>query len=150
MGDLNVDGSLGVRGHITGHMNIYTPTGNIWTRSGNIDTYEGNMRAVIGQFTDVFINSSLQLKDNVSKLSIEEAQQIINNLEPIKFCFKNDPDKGENIGFIAEKVPDIIASKDHKQVRYMEIISALTKVVKEQQKTIEEMNIRLSELISKM
>ena len=45
--------------------------------------------------------------------------------------------KKENIGFIAEDVPDIVSSEDHKSVRYMEIISALTKVVKEQEKRID-------------
>jgi hypothetical protein len=34
---------------------------------------------------------------------------------------------------IAEDVIDIVPSKDHKQIRYIEIISVLTKIVKEQQ-----------------
>ena len=38
-------------------------------------------------------------------------------MEPIKFAFKDDPAKKENIGFIAEDVPDIVSDKDHKSVR---------------------------------
>ena len=59
---------------------------------------------------------------------------MLEDLEVVKFGFKNDPAKRENIGFIAEQVPDIITDDDHKSVRYIEIISALTKVVKEQEK----------------
>jgi len=67
-----------------------------------------------------------------------------------RFDFAKDEEKirhvqtqEENIGFIAEQVPDIISSDDHKQVRYMEIISALTKVVKEQGKRIEELERKI-------
>ena len=45
---------------------------------------------------------------------------------------------------IAENVPDIVSNNDHKTVRYMEIISALTKVVKEQEKKIEELESKIS------
>ena len=38
--------------------------------------------------------------------------------------------KKEDIGFIAEDVIDIVPSKDHKQIRHIEIISVLTKIVK--------------------
>jgi hypothetical protein len=72
-------------------------------------------------------------------LLLIQAYSILNEVKPAKFAFKDDSSKKENIGFIAEDVPDIVSSEDHKQVRYMEIISALTtKVVKEQQKEINE------------
>jgi Chaperone of endosialidase len=87
--------------------------------------------------TDVLINSSQELKQDISTLTKEDAYKLMEDLEPIKFAFKDDPSKRKNVGFVAEEVPDIIASEDHKQVRYMEIISVLTKVVKEQQKEIE-------------
>jgi len=110
------------------------------TRCENrIDVYRGDIKIHAGNLTaqDVLISSSQELKQDISPLSLDESQIILEDLEPVKFAFKNDPSKRENIGFIAEEVPDVIASKDHKQVRYMEIISALTKVVKEQQKEIE-------------
>ena len=89
--------------------------------------------------SDVLINSSKELKQDIIQLSTEEAYNLIEDLEPVKFAFKDDATKKENIGFIAEDVPDIISSDDHKSVRYLEIISALTKVVKEQEKRIMEL-----------
>jgi hypothetical protein len=125
---------LGVQSHITATLNIFTKNGTIWTERGNISASTGTVKGKIGKFNDVLINSSRQLKQDISQLSKEEAYNLIEDLEPVKFSFKDDPSKKENIGFIAEQVPDIVSDKDHKSVRYMEIISALTKVVKEQKK----------------
>jgi hypothetical protein len=99
---------------------------------GNIDV-QGNVQA-----KDVIINSSQELKQDISNLTKEEAYSLLEDLEPVKFAFKNDPSKKDNIGFIAEHVPEILSANDHKSVRYMEIISALTKVVKEQGKVVKE------------
>jgi Chaperone of endosialidase len=92
---------------------------------------------------DVLINSSQELKQDICTLTKEEAYNLIEDLEPVKFVFKDDSAEIQNIGFIAEDVPDIVSDKDHKQVRYMEIISALTKVVKEQQKKIDKLENKL-------
>ena len=51
--------------------------------------------------------------------------------------------KKEDIGFIAEDVIDIVPSKDHKQIRHIEIISVLTKIVKEQDKKIRELERKI-------
>ena len=40
------------------------------------------------------------------------------------------------MGFIAEDVPDLVATKDRKALSPMDIVAVLTRVVKEQQKTI--------------
>ncbi len=91
------------------------------------------------QANDVLINSSQEFKQDISTLTKEEAYKLLEDLDPVKFSFKNDSSKRENIGFIAEDVPDIVSNEDHKGVRYLEIISALTKVVKEQEKRIMEL-----------
>ena len=44
---------------------------------------------------------------------------------------------------IAEDVIYIVPSKDHKQIRYIEIISVLTKIVKEQDKKIRELERKI-------
>jgi hypothetical protein len=95
---------------------------------------------------DVYLTSSIEFKENIETLSSKEAFNIIENLEPVKFTYKNDTEKNLKIGFIAENIPDITSSKDHKNVKVMEIISAMTKVVKEQQNTIESMSKEISEL----
>jgi Chaperone of endosialidase len=50
-----------------------------------------------------------------------QAYSLLNELKPVKFAFKDDSSKKENIGFIAEDVIDIVPSKDHTQIRYIEI-----------------------------
>ena len=94
--------------------------------------------------TDVLINSSQELKQDISNLTKEEAYSVLENLEPVKFSFKNDSSKRDNIGFIAEDVPDIVSDDDHKSVRYMEIISALTKVVKELKNEVNELKEKIN------
>ena len=76
-------------------------------------------------------------------LLLIQAYSILNELKTVKFAFKDDSSKKENIGFIAEDVPDIVSSKDHKQIRYIEIISVLTKIVKEQDKKIRELERKI-------
>ena len=147
---------LAVIGHIVsetgiiraGTGNIDCDYGDIVAKEGNIHANRGNIYANQGflQTKDVLIISSQELKQDISNLTKDEAYSLLYNLEPVKFAFKNDPSKKENIGFIAEDVPDIVSDKDHKSVRYMEIISALTKVVKEQQKDIKKLEEKLIEI----
>ena len=58
-------------------------------------------------------------------------------LDPIRFNYKADK-KEESLGFIAEDVPDLVASKDRKGMSPMDVVAVLTKVVQEQQKLAEE------------
>jgi Chaperone of endosialidase len=129
----------------TGKGNINADFGHIVASKGHIHANEGNIYANQGfiQAKDILINSSQELKQDISTLSKEEAYNLINELEPVKFAFKNDSSKRENIGFIAEDVPDIVSDEDHKSVRYMEIISALTKIVKEQEERIQELENKI-------
>jgi hypothetical protein len=113
------------------------------------DTIENIIPGTI-VLNDVLIRSSQKLKQNIEKLSKEEANDLITKLEPVKFAYKSDPEKNEKIGFIAEKVPDIITNKEHNHVKIMEIVSAMTKVVQEQQKSIELMTREISELKKKI
>ena len=45
----------------------------------------------------------------------------------------------EYVGFIAEEVPELVATKDRKALSPMDIMAVLTMVVQEQQKQIEEL-----------
>lgn len=89
--------------------------------------------------------SSRQLKENIRELSAEEAITVLGNLDPQKFYYKGDSED-EHIGFIAEDVPELVATKDRKGVSSMDIVAVLTKVVQEQQKKIAELNERLGKL----
>ena len=54
----------------------------------------------------------------------------------MKFNYKTQDAENVRIGFIAEDVPELVASADRKGVSFTDIVGILTQVVKEQQKMI--------------
>jgi hypothetical protein len=81
--------------------------------------------------------SSLEFKDNVKGLKAKDAIEALQGLNPVTFSYKVSPEEN-HVGFIAEEVPDLLATKDRKGLSPMDIVAVLTKVVQEQQKTIQE------------
>lgn len=81
-------------------------------------------------------SSSVELKENISDLSIKDAMKVFKRLNPVQFNFKADNKKELQLGFIAENVPDIASSNDHKGIKPTNIIALITKIVQEQQKQI--------------
>ena len=89
--------------------------------------------------------SSRELKENIKEVSAEEAIQTVENLKPVAFTYK-EGDKELHVGFIAEDVPELIATNDRKGLEPMDIVAVLTKVVQEQQKTIQELKGEIGQL----
>ena len=56
----------------------------------------------------------------------------------------------QHIGFIAEDVPDLVATKDRKGLSPMDIVAVLTKVVKEQQGVMQKQQEMINELSGEM
>jgi len=81
-------------------------------------------------------SSSRELKENIAELSGKEAVEALKNLNPVKFNFKADSHKNRHIGFIAEDVPELVATSDRKTLSPMDIVAVLTQALKEQQNTI--------------
>lgn len=80
--------------------------------------------------------SSRKLKENIHSLTAMEAIQALTQLEPVKYNYKAD--KTENhVGFIAEDVPQLVATKDRTGMSPMDVVAVLTKVVQEQQKSLQ-------------
>ena len=52
------------------------------------------------------------------------------------------------MGFIAEDVPDLVATKDRKGMSPMDVTAVLTKVVQQQQAVIERLEARIEALES--
>ena len=89
--------------------------------------------------------SSRELKENIEVLDSDAALAAFKSLEPVTFNYKVD--SGETyIGFIAEDVPEIVASSDRETLSSMDIIALLTRVVQDQQVTIEEKALRVDGL----
>lgn len=83
-------------------------------------------------------------KQNVAELTQQEALSALANLEPVTFNYaQGDPER--YVGFVAENVPDLIASSESEGLKPLEIVAVLTKVVKLQQLQIAELESRLAE-----
>ncbi|MBF0338350.1 MAG: tail fiber domain-containing protein [Nitrospirae bacterium] len=100
----------------------YVTTGGVWTNA-----------------------SSREYKENIEELSSNDAMLALNYLKPVTFNYKTDK-MDHHIGFIAEDVPDIVATKDRKGLSPMDMVALLTKIVQEQQKTIAELSDRVKSL----
>lgn len=93
--------------------------------------------------------SSRKLKNNIVTLGPDEALKAIAMLRPVKFQYKASPDE-ETIGFIAEEVPDLVATNSRESISTMDVVAVLTKVVQEQQKAIDKLNKTIAELNAKV
>ncbi len=115
--DDSAGNKLDIRSNNSSKMSL-TPEGNL--------TIRGTLRQ----------GSSRELKENINNLTTEEAIETLEELNPIKFNYKADDQKETHLGFIAEEVPELVASQDRKELSPMDIVAVLTKVVKEQQNMI--------------
>ena len=85
------------------------------------------------QWIDV---STRESKENIAELSKKEAFETLRNIKPVKFSYKKDAAKETNVGFIAEDVPELVATQDREGLVSLEMVAVLTKVVQEQQELI--------------
>jgi hypothetical protein len=175
LGKLDVRGEIATRNLGTGLTNVLSYTGNggvvgtlsnhslmLWTNStekmrilpnGNvgigvaspgfpIEMASGANVTVGGVWTNA---SSREYKLNIRELSSEAAEETLAQLNPVTYAYKAAPAE-HHIGFIAEDVPEIVATLDRKGLSPMDIVGVLTKVVQEQQKTIKELSERLARI----
>ncbi|MFA6956061.1 MAG: tail fiber domain-containing protein [Thermoanaerobaculia bacterium] len=89
--------------------------------------------------------SSRTMKHDIRPLDAGSAITALEHLEPVRYYHNAVPDD-EYLGFVAEDVPDIVATKDHKTLGSLDIVAVLTKVVQEQQKAIEDLKARIEQL----
>jgi len=89
-------------------------------------------------------SSSRERKENISELSAEDALTALAGLQPVQFNYKNDA-KESYVGFIAEDVPELVATADRQGLSAMDIVAVLTRVIQAQQQQIEELEARLEQ-----
>jgi hypothetical protein len=65
-------------------------------------------------------------------------------LSPVRYVYKNSRDE-EYVGFIAEDVPELVASNDHKSLSPMDIVAVLTTVAKDEKAKVAEQQIKMAE-----
>ncbi len=89
--------------------------------------------------------SSRAVKQDIHQLDGGAALDALKGLQPVTFAYKENP--GEtSVGFIAEDVPDLVATSDRKGLSSMDVVAVLTKVIQEQQRTIEDLQTRMQQL----
>jgi hypothetical protein len=80
--------------------------------------------------------SSREHKEEIVELGLEEAIEAVSRLTPVTYNYRFDTMERCG-GFIAEDVPDLVATRDRKGLAPMDIVAVLTRVVQHQQKEIE-------------
>jgi hypothetical protein len=123
-GNLTVNGSVGI--------GVSTPTHPLEMASGAHVTAAG-----------VWTNaSSRDYKENIRDLTPEAALTTLKALQPVQYNYKVDRED-EYVGFIAEDVPSLVATKNRKGLSPMDVVAVLTKVVQQQQAELEALKARL-------
>jgi hypothetical protein len=107
-----------------------------------IDHRNGAYLSVGGVWTNA---SSRTLKQDICDLETTAAKETLSQLEPVTYAYKLDPSE-HHVGFIAEDVPDLVATKERRGLSSMDIVAVLTKVVQDQQKTIDALQQRLDKI----
>jgi hypothetical protein len=116
-----------------------------WRMSLNTDNSLAMINGASCTAGGVWTNaSSRELKENIEGLTVEEAAEVLAKLDPVKYNYKADKEE-RHVGFIAEDVPTLVASKDRKSLSPMDITGVLTKVVQEQAKMVKELQKAIQE-----
>jgi len=83
------------------------------------------------------IGSSRAIKDGIKDVTLEEAQETLAALKPVHFKYKNETE--QQLGFIAEDVPDLVATDSRKSLVPMDFVAVLTKVVQQHDTRVQEL-----------
>ena len=128
-----------------GRQSISFPVGNVGIGT---DTPTHKLHLSGGAYSDgaTWVNaSSRELKKDIAAVTTEAAMQTLENLQPVTFTYK-EGDADGHVGFIAEDVPELVATPDRKGLEAMDIAAVLTKVVQEQQKLLRELQAKIARL----
>ncbi len=89
--------------------------------------------------------SSREYKKNISPLSLKAAHKTLSQLRPVTFNYKTVSDPDQYVGFIAEDVPELVATHDRKSMSPMDVVGVLTRVVQDQEKRIQQLESLLTQ-----
>jgi len=118
-----------------GNISINRPDNTYPLHVGNASTNgNGAYCSDLGVWTN---GSTRASKENITPLSDADATAALMALEPQTYNGKGSTE--EHVGFIAEDVPDLVASEGRKGVGAMDIVAVLTKVVQRQEAQINQL-----------
>jgi hypothetical protein len=92
--------------------------------------------------------SSRALKADIERLDAGEAMRALAQLDPVRFRYKDEP--GRHVGFIAEDVPELVATADRKGLSSMDVVAVLTKVVQRQDEELDRLKAQVRELAAEL
>jgi len=101
---------------------------NVLGAADTITVWNGAHLTAAGVWTNA---SSRSLKQQIRQLDAIDAEQALDQLQPVRYHYKSSPAE-EYIGFIAEDVPELVAMQDRKSLSSMDVVAVLTKVVQSQ------------------
>jgi hypothetical protein len=126
---INATESYGNAGTTTNHP-YRIITNSLWricfNTDNSLDMRDGG--SYDGTWNDA---SSREYKENIRNLTLDEALDALEGLNPVKYNYKKQKEE-ERLGFIAEDVPELVAAKDRKVMSTMDVVAVLTKVVQKQ------------------
>ncbi len=102
-------------------------------------TSTGGHLTVTGVWTD---NSSRAAKQDIHPITSEQARDTVRALQPMTYRYKVLPEE-PYAGFIAEDVPELVATGDRKSLAPMDFVAVLTKVVQDQDKLLNDQQTKL-------
>ena len=78
------------------------------------------------------IGSSRATKENIRDVTLDEAKATLKDLKPVQYNYIGDGQ--HQLGFIAEDVPDAVATRSRKSIVPMDFVAVLTKVVQDHER----------------
>jgi len=132
---INATGSFGNFGTVTNHP-LRLAVNSVWRMRLDSDNSLTMANGAICTAGGTWQNySRREAKENIHDLTTEEAMDTLKGLVAVKYNYKVDKEE-KHVGFIAEDVPELVASKERNGISAMDIVAVLTKVVQEQQEMI--------------
>jgi len=112
--------------HTTGHFGF----GNGMTDPQHLIHLNG------GAYSDgtSWVDGSIRAhRSDISRLTLNQASDALAGLDPVTFRNIADESGELHVGFNAEDVPELVATKDRKGINALEIVAVLTKLAQDQQ-----------------
>ncbi len=110
----------------SGQVSIGNPPPPVGTNA--LATSTGAVLTEAGVWTN---NSSRAAKRDIEPITSKQARDTVLALRPVSYRYKNEPDE-QYVGFIAEDVPELIATRNRKGLAEMDITAVVTKVIQDQ------------------
>jgi|APTNR8051073442_1049403.scaffolds.fasta_scaffold21806_2 hypothetical protein len=93
---------------------------------------------------NIEVGSSRSLKEDIRDLTLPEAKETLAGLKAVEYRYIGEHEK--QLGFIAEDVPDLVATDSRRSLSPMDFVAVLTKVVQDQETRLESLDDEFEEL----